>query len=181
MAMDDEAVIAKLGRLVQLIARERQPDVQASLLEALLSSAFSLDLARVEQKRERSAPLARVVDGVVARATQLLRADLKRRWTVRELARAVGVSRAVLARRFVQALGEPPQRWLARERLERAATLLVASDDALAGVAAAVGYDSEFAFNRAFRRQFGVAPGAYRRHLRRAGGFGSSAPIMRAA
>ena len=78
-------------------------------------------------------------------------------------------------------LGEPPQRWLARVRLERSAALLVESDDGLAGVAAAVGYDSEFAFSRAFRRQFGVAPGAYRRHLRKIGGSGSTGPVMRAA
>jgi transcriptional regulator GlxA family with amidase domain len=120
-----------------------------------------------------------VADSVVVRATQLLRADLTRHWTVAELARAVGVSRAVLARRFAAAMGEPPQRWLTRSRLERAAALLGAADDGLAAIAAAVGYDSEFAFSRAFRREFGVAPGAYRRRLRRAGG--SSAPVMRAA
>lgn len=182
MAMDDGAMVGKLGRLVQLMALERRPDVQASLLEAVLSQALSLDLAR--RQAEPAAP-ARVIDGVVARATQLLRTDLKRHWTVAELARAVGVSRAVLARRFVAALGEPPQRWLTRLRLERAAELLGSSDDGLALVAAVVGYDSEFAFSRAFRREFGVAPGAYRRRLRAAGGCGSrggsSAPVMRAA
>lgn len=178
--MGDDALLAKLGRLVQLIAREPQPDVQASLLEALLSGALRRDLSRAPCKSEPTAS-ARVVDGVVARAAQLMRADLKRRWTVSELARAVGVSRAVLARRFVQALSEPPQRWLARVRLERAASLLVETDEGLAGVADAVGYDSEFAFSRAFRRQFGSPPGAYRRRLRTAGGSGSSAPVMRAA
>jgi transcriptional regulator GlxA family with amidase domain len=178
--MDDESLALKLGRLVELIVRERQPAVQVALLEALVSSALGADLGRAERQRG-GAPIAPVLDGVVARAAQLLRADLRRHWTVQELAQKVGVSRAVLARRFVQALGEPPQRWLTRVRLERAAALLVESEAGLASVADAVGYDSEFAFSRAFRRQFGVAPGFFRRRARTVGSGTGGAPVMLAA
>jgi transcriptional regulator GlxA family with amidase domain len=170
--MRDDSLVPTLARLIELLIDEPRPEVQACLLEALLSSA--LRAGRAAAAPRRSAPL---LDAVVERALKLMRADVKRRWTVRELAAKVGVSRAVFARRFVRALGEPPQRWLTRLRLERAAALLEQSDDALAAVAVRVGYDSEFAFSRAFRRQFGVAPGVYRRRLRT----GSGAPILLAA
>jgi transcriptional regulator GlxA family with amidase domain len=187
--MRDPSLLPTLGRLVQLLVEERQPEVQACLLEALLSKAllssapFSNAVAAPAEPSERApseARTAKVVDSVVQRALSLMRADVARRWTVQELAQKVGVSRAALARRFARALGEPPQRWLTRARLEQAALLLAEGDDALAAVAAAVGYDSEFAFSRAFRRHFSVAPGAYRRRLH-AGSGGSGSPIRMAA
>src|SRR5690606_19465580 len=115
--------------------------------------------APLQTARLRGAPLH---DTVVARALALLQKDLGRRWSVDELGAAVGLSRAALARRFVAALGEPPLRLQARLRLERAALLLERTDASLAEVASQVGYESEFAFSRAFRRRYGVAPGAHR-------------------
>ena len=75
----------------------------------------------------------------------------------------MGLSRAALARRFVAALGEPPLRLQARLRLERAALLLERTDASLAEVASQVGYESEFAFSRAFRREYGAPPATWRR------------------
>jgi AraC-like DNA-binding protein len=73
------------------------------------------------------------------------------------------VSRATLTRRFGATIGEPPLSYLARWRMLLAAQLLRDTADPLAGVARAVGYGSEFAFAKAFKRHHGVAPGAYRR------------------
>ena len=98
------------------------------------------------------------------------------RLSVAGLARAVGLSRAAFARRFVLATGVSPLRFLNALRLERAAQLLGETDAGLAEVAEKVGYASEFAFSRAFKRHHGVAPSVYRR--------GTSASIitmMRAA
>ena len=104
-------------------------------------------------------PHDKPADLAIQRAVALMDADLARRWTVAQLARAVGLSRPAFARRFVEQAGTSPLRLLARRRMERAA--------GLAWIAAQVGYDSEFAFNRAFKRHHGLAPGSFRRELRR--------------
>jgi len=108
----------------------------------------------------------RAGDVRVQKAIELLRAALAERWTVTRLARKVGLSRPVFARRFVQSAGVSPARYLARERMLRAAELLRQTEWGLAQVAVRVGYDSEFAFNRAFKRVHGIAPGAFRRAAR---------------
>ncbi|HWA74584.1 MAG TPA: AraC family transcriptional regulator [Polyangiaceae bacterium] len=102
-------------------------------------------------------------DRAVARALELMCKQLDTRWTVEHLARAVGLSRPAFAKRFVLALGMPPLRYLSELRLELAANLLQSSDASLAELAQAVGYASEFAFSRAFKRRFGVAPSFFRR------------------
>ncbi|MEO7733863.1 MAG: AraC family transcriptional regulator [Kofleriaceae bacterium] len=102
-------------------------------------------------------------DSTLARALALLHGDLARAWDVEGLARAAGTSRATLGRRFVAEVGEPPLSYLARLRLQEAARRLERSDASIATIAHAVGYTSEFAFNRAFRRELGAPPGAYRR------------------
>ncbi len=102
----------------------------------------------------------------VDRALALMERDLRRRWTVTELARAVGVSRPVLARRFHER-GASPIAVLTRLRLEHAAELARDTDRSLAEIADAVGYESEFAFNRAFKRHHGISPGRFRRDTMR--------------
>lgn len=106
-------------------------------------------------------------DAVLARALGLIHRDLGRAWTVEALARAAGSSRATLARRFVAEVGQAPLAYLARARLREAARRLERSTASLAEIAADVGYGSEFAFNRAFRRELGVPPGRYREQARR--------------
>lgn len=102
----------------------------------------------------------------VHRACALLHGDLSRPWTVEELARSVGLSRAALASRFTEVLGESPMRYLTRCRLEWAAAELHRSDASLAEIAWEAGYRSEFAFGRAFKRHHGMPPGLYRQHVR---------------
>lgn len=102
-------------------------------------------------------------DEQVEQAIALMRGALAERWTVTRLAKRVGLSRPAFARRFVASTGESPRRYLARVRMERAAELLRSSREGLARIGAQVGYDSEFAFNRAFKRAYLVAPGTFRR------------------
>jgi AraC-like DNA-binding protein len=102
-------------------------------------------------------------DQLLARALSALHGELARPWDVAALARAAATSRATLARRFVAKVGEPPLAYLARARMHEAAQHLRTSDASVGEIAARVGYQSEFAFNRAFRRAFGTPPGVYRR------------------
>jgi transcriptional regulator GlxA family with amidase domain len=102
-------------------------------------------------------------DPTLARTLALLHEDLSRPWDVATLARVAGTSRATLGRRFTVEVGEPPLAYLTRVRMLHAARRLEGTDDGLAAIARDVGYVSEFAFNRAFRRQFGVPPGTYRK------------------
>jgi AraC-like DNA-binding protein len=87
----------------------------------------------------------------------------ERDWTNASLAEAVGMSRSRFAARFTTLVGEPPLTYLSRWRLETAAGLLQDGALGLAEIAARVGYESEAAFSKAFRRRFGAPPGAYRR------------------
>jgi AraC-like DNA-binding protein len=84
-------------------------------------------------------------------------------WTVATLAGAVGCSRAVLARRFTEAVGEPPISFLTGWRLALAADLLRSSEDTIAAVARQVGYSTPFAFSSAFKRAYGISPNEHRR------------------
>ena len=104
-------------------------------------------------------------DERVERALELLTSDIAKRWTVELLARAVGLSRPVLAERFLRVLGLSPMRYLSQQRMQVAAALLLGTDASLAEVAARIGYQSEFAFNRAFKRHFQVPPGVYRQRI----------------
>ena len=89
--------------------------------------------------------------------------DPARAWTLPDLARASGTSRTVLADRFAQLMGESPLAYLARWRLQLGARRLLTTDSKVLQVANDVGYESEAAFSRAFRRAFGLPPARYRR------------------
>lgn len=99
----------------------------------------------------------------VARALALLHRDTARRWTVEDLGREVGLSRSALAERFIRLIGMPPIQYLASWRMQVATQKLRNTSASLAEVAAAVGYDSEAAFSRAFKKSFGTAPATWRR------------------
>jgi AraC-like DNA-binding protein len=83
-------------------------------------------------------------------------------WTLAELAHDVATSRSVLAERFTRLVGMPPMLYLTRWRLQLAAEQLSLGSAKVAAIAAHVGYESESAFSRAFKRETGVAPGAWR-------------------
>jgi AraC-like DNA-binding protein len=109
--------------------------------------------------------LAGLRDRFVGQALALLHARAAHPWTVEDLARRVGMSRSALAQRFADIVGVPPMQYLAQWRLQLAAQELRRADRSLARVAERVGYESEAAFNRAFKREFGVPPATWRRSI----------------
>jgi len=118
-------------------------------------NAGSVLLGRATQRKR---------DPRVARALELMRSHPEQRWTVERLARKVGLSRAAFTRRFAALTGTSPLRHLTELRLALAAACLAREDEiALAALAARVGYRSEFAFSRAFKRRYGIAPSIFRR------------------
>ena len=108
-------------------------------------------------------PLAALRDAVVRRALESLHAEPERDWTLEELARRAGASRSVLAERFRNLMGCPPMQYLSHWRLQVAAHRLHQPQESTASVAAGVGYESEAAFNRAFKRYVGEPPAMWRR------------------
>jgi AraC-like DNA-binding protein len=99
----------------------------------------------------------------VARALALLHREIARRWTVEDLGREVGLSRSALADRFIRLIGVPPMHYLASWRMQVATQTLRNTSASLAQVAEIVGYESEAAFSRAFKKAFGAAPATWRR------------------
>jgi AraC-like DNA-binding protein len=113
---------------------------------------------------DRKGWLAGVRDRFVGRALSLLHAQPAHDWTVDELARKVGLSRSALAQRFTELMEEPPMQYLTRWRLRIAAQEMLSGSGSLAAIAAQVGYESEAAFSRAFKREFGLPPAGWRKN-----------------
>ena len=107
--------------------------------------------------------LAGARDPIIGQALALLHKEPAQAWTISDLARSVGTSRTRLAERFRHFLEETPMAYLTRWRLKLGAELLLSSEDSVAEIAAAVGYGSEAAFNRAFKREFDCPPAQFRR------------------
>jgi AraC-like DNA-binding protein len=112
---------------------------------------------------------AALADPVLAPAIACLHAAPERHWTVQQLAGTVAVSRSVLDERFRQVLGRSPIRYLTDWRMYLAENLLTTTANSIASVGRRVGYDSEEAFSRAFKRAHSVAPGAWRQQQHPAG------------
>ncbi|HET6953691.1 MAG TPA: AraC family transcriptional regulator [Acidimicrobiales bacterium] len=152
--------------LLDLLAREIDRDVPGQevvldrLLDLLLIAVVRTWLARAG---DRAPAWWRAdADPVVGPALRLLHADPARPWTVAGLAAAVGVSRAGLARRFVDLVGEPPMAFLTAWRLALAADRLLEPGVTIGAVAGEVGYGSPFALSAAFKRAYGVSPHEHR-------------------
>lgn len=115
---------------------------------------------------EHTGWLAGLRDPGVSRALSLLHEQPAHAWTLEELGEKSGMSRTVLHERFSHYIGQPPMQYLAQWRMQLAAARLRESDDKVLEVALDVGYESEAAFSRAFRRATGSAPGAWRKARR---------------
>ena len=107
--------------------------------------------------------LAGLNDSHVGKALRLLHANPMRNWTVEELSREAAISRSTLAERFTQLVGEAPMKYLANWRMQLAKQLLREGTYSMQEVATRVGYESEAAFNRAFKRATGSPPATWRR------------------
>lgn len=116
----------------------------------------------------RTGWLSAAADPAVGRALTALHAQPERAWTLDALADTAGLSRSTLSERFARCIGQAPMTYLADWRLEVAAETLRTTSRSVLQVAGDVGYESEAAFNRAFKRRFGEPPARYRREHRAA-------------
>ena len=148
-------------------AQSRRPGT-AALLSKMAQVLFVETLRRYMADLPTGAVgwLAGARDPLVGGALSLLHRDPARAWTLAELAREAGASRSVLGERFIKLLGEPPLTYLGRWRLLLAARQLQTTAKTALQIAIDVGYGSESAFNRAFKREFGIPPARYRRRSR---------------
>ncbi|MCX4685019.1 AraC family transcriptional regulator [Kitasatospora purpeofusca] len=163
----------ELSAAVQLLGAELEnPRIgSAGIVPALIDSLLLYILrAWFEEQPPATAAgwAAALGDAAVAPALTAIHEAPSTPWTVESLAGRAGLSRAAFARRFTALVGEPPMAYLTRWRMTTAARLLRESEAPLTAVAAKTGYGSEYAFAKAFKREFGLAPGGYRREARTA-------------
>jgi AraC-like DNA-binding protein len=160
-----------VAEIVQLLAGEvgsRAPGARAAvarLIDLLLIAAIR---RWAESQPDDTTPswLTALRDPTIATVLALMHSQPNEPWTIERLAREVHLSRATLARRFTDVVGEPPLAYLARWRMHLAAQRLKHTTDSLETIAHSIGYTSEYAFSRAFSRYRGQPPGRYRRSAR---------------
>ena len=173
---DDEAVGSGIAHTIDdLLAKVDALTPGAEVILGRMMELLFVELLRRHAGRLPEGSkglLAALNDPLVGRALQLMQADPARRWTTDELAREVGASRTVLGERFNAVLGKPPIEYLTGWRIQLAADRLRNGRDAIARIAVDSGYESEAAFNRAFKRVTGLTPGRWRE------GGGDSPPLM---
>jgi AraC-like DNA-binding protein len=160
-----DSLHAAVEMLADELSRPRQGStgVVASLVDTLL-----LYVLRVWFEQQAENPLAdgwalALNDPAITRALTAIHEAPEQNWTVATLAARAGLSRASFASRFSALVGRPPLSYLTWWRMTLAARVLRDSDKPLAAVARQVGYGSDIALATAFKREFGVTPGAYRR------------------
>jgi transcriptional regulator GlxA family with amidase domain len=155
-----------LGNLIKGIMKEsRNKRVGSNSVLTRLSELIFIEVLRSYMESlpsDTTGWLAALADRHVGRAISLLHADPRRPWTLEMLTREVGVSRTVLSSRFAEHLGVAPIMYLSNWRMQLAAGMLTGSGTTIAKIAAEVGYESESAFSRAFKRCTGLSPGAWR-------------------
>ena len=162
----DDAAGGWLATLMNVALRESgQPRAGRDNILARMSELMFVEAIRryIETLPPAHAGwLAGLRDPVVGQALAALHGEPASPWTVESLARAVGASRSVLADRFAEIAGQPPMQYLAMWRMQLASRQLL-EGGTVAEVAAAVGYESEAAFSRAFKKLVGEAPSTWRR------------------
>ncbi|HXF86771.1 MAG TPA: AraC family transcriptional regulator [Xanthobacteraceae bacterium] len=160
----------KVGALIASTVREIVSRVEAATPGSQAVLGRLMELLFVELLRRHIARLpagskgwfAALNDPVVSRALQLLHAEPGHRWTLDEIAKRIGSSRTVLSDRFKALLGRPPIEYLANWRIQLAAERLRVGHESIPSIATSIGYKSEAAFNRAFKRITGQTPGSWR-------------------
>jgi len=161
-----EATTGWLATLLSRAARESGSECPGSenVLARLSELMFVETIRRYLETLPRSQTgwLAGLRDPMVGRALAELHGEASAPWTVDRLARRVGASRSVLAERFTAMVGQPPMQYLTWWRMQLASRMLI-DGGRVSAAAAAVGYESEAAFSRAFKKLLGQAPGTWRR------------------
>ncbi|MDO9597296.1 MAG: AraC family transcriptional regulator [Azoarcus sp.] len=155
----------------KLAARERMFRDQGGRLAKLTELLF-LDAV---QHCIRSAPpetfawFGALSDSKVLNALSMMHKKLRYHWSTEELARNVGMSRSAFAGKFSELMGMPPMRYLALQRLQQASQRLQETNEPLVVIAFDAGYESEAAFSRAFKKDYGLPPATWRDHQQRQG------------
>jgi AraC family transcriptional activator of mtrCDE len=155
--------------LIQLMIAEleqERPGVGAAINEL----AYLLFIQVVRSQIDRGVStgiLGALSDVKIGRALNALHSDFATDWSVDRLAAHVGMSRSVFSERFSRMISKTPMRYLAEWRMQEAAHLLESTDRSIANIAECVGYGSEMAFRKAFRKIMGRTPGTVRRSARR--------------
>ena len=147
------------------LSEARSPRPGGAGVLAKLAEVLFIEVLRVymnEQGEGRTGWLAGVGDRIVGAALSALHKSPTQPWTLDALALAAGTSRSVLAERFSHLVGSSPMQYLTQWRMLLAANLLCRSNAPLARIAEDVGYLTDTAFSRAFRREYGVPPAAWR-------------------
>ena len=159
-----------LGRLVDLAVMEsRERWAGGKSIRVRLSELMFVEVVRpylTSVPPEQTGWLAGLREPTVARALTLLHERPEPPWTLERLASQVGMSRSVLAERFADFVGLPPMQYLTQWRMQVAARLLADGAAKVSAVGRDVGYDSEAAFSRAFKKATGVPPARWRRTIR---------------
>lgn len=148
------------------LAEARSPRPGGAGVLAKLAEVLFIEVLRLymnEQREGRTGWLAGVGDPLVGAALNALHKSPAQAWTLDELARTAATSRSVLAERFQHLVGSSPMQYLTQWRMLLASNLLCRSNAPLARIAEEVGYQTDTAFSRAFRREFGAPPAAWRR------------------
>ena len=159
--------ILPLQKTVELLVAEVDAATQGS--EAAVQHLTKLLLIQALRSHTETAAdenrswLHGFADAHIGAALNSMHERIDHPWTVATLAAEAGMSRSAFAQRFKELMGESPLEYLTRWRMYRGSDLLRKSDRKLADVAQAVGYDSDGAFHKAFKRVLGIAPGEYRR------------------
>ena len=151
--------------ILHLVEEAASGRVGSDAMLAKLSEALFVDTLRryvAGLPDQQLGWLAGARDPIVGKSLGLLHSRIAHPWTIADLADEVGISRSALVERFTRYLSEPPMTYLTRWRLQLAARSLEKTSRGVAEIAADVGYESEAAFNRAFKREFGQPPGRYR-------------------
>ena len=157
----------RLHVVIELLGDEIEArDPGGDAIVAALVDALLIYLLRAWYDGEPTGWTAAMADPAIGHVLQRMHSQPAEPWTVDRLAAEVGLARATFTRRFTRLVGEPPLTYLTRWRMITAARLLRADRTPLTVVARRVGYTSEFAFAKAFKREYGIAPGAYRRERR---------------
>jgi AraC-like DNA-binding protein len=157
------ALLAATVKQVLLITDAAAPGAEL-MLGRLMELLFIEVMRRYASRLSASAKgwFGALKDPIVGRTLQCVHGDPARRWTVDDLARKAGTSRTVLAERFHALIGQAPMEYVTSWRMQLAADRIRNGRDSLSTIGAEVGYESEAAFNRAFKREKGVTPGRWR-------------------
>jgi len=150
-----------LASSIRFASEQASPDLIGRLAELLFLEAVKHHVDQLPD--DHNGWLAGLRDPHVSKALTLIHSACAESWTTEALAREAGLSRSAFADRFTTMIGEPPMRYLARHRMNVAANLLQDGRQNSSNIAYAVGFNSEAAFSRAFKKEFGLPPGSWRR------------------